>query len=367
MPQFSPSLSLALALAPYPLLLPEKEHVQSLLRQQQNWKEFPFLVKRHGIAGTVLANISDLGEEKFPQAVLQNLKHFQYQSSLRNMQLLGTLGQLQKLFSAHQIEFLALKGPLLSHFLYSTFNLRTSVDLDLLVAPAEFPRADALLRENGYLRYEPSVELSPRQARIHAQYRHHYAYRTSPPGISVELHWNLAEPYYLNATLSQNWAQRGVMLQIPGLQCKTLSGEDLLVYSLLHGAKHRWSSAKLLLDVLALLRRSDDLNWEQVRASIHQARMERIAAQALALIKTIWGQETPPALQFLARVERNVEFLMRFSLEALTWRATENRRDPRWFIYGFLIKPGLAYQVHYLSKLLVAPLVSPQKIRPLQP
>jgi hypothetical protein len=351
------ALDLAISLAPYPLTGNFRAQAESCLSRSVDWADFLLWVNRHGLAGAVLANMQILGEERFPQHVFQQLKRFQYQSSLRNMKLLSTLAQLEALFASALIQFASLKGPLFSHLLYNSFNLRVSFDIDLLVSAADFPGADALLRQAGYVCYEPSFVLSPLQARAYAQYRHHYSYRHPEQGLAIELHWSLAEPYYLNADVSAQWLRRAARTQVPGLSVNTLAYEDLLVYTMLHGAKHRWSSAKHLLDLLAVLRLQCNCDWQLVEESLRATRLERVAAQGLALLQTLWGFPAPEPLQTITRPDSASRFLSRFSLELLKWPQVEKREDPRWFVYGLLLKPGLFYQAYYLSKILAAPLI----------
>ena len=355
------ALDLAISLAPYPLTGNFHARAESCLLHSVDWADFLFWVKRHGLAGMVLANMQVLGEKQFPQDVFQQLKRFQYQASLHNMKLLSALAQLDALFTSSQVQFAPLKGPLFSHLLYDSFNLRVSFDIDLLVSASDFPDADALLRQAGYVCYEPSFVLLPLQARLYAQYRHHYSYRHPEQGIAIELHWSLAEPYYLNADVSAQWLRRAAQTQVPGLSVNTLAYEDLFVYVLLHGAKHRWSSAKHLLDLLAVLRLQCDCDWHLVEESLRATRLERVAAQGLTLLQTLWGFSVPGPLQAFVRPDAASRFLSRFSLELLKWPEVEKREDPRWFIYGLLLKPGLIYQAYYLSKILAVPLIERAK------
>ena len=351
----NPALNLLLSISPYPLTDALRMKIDALLNDSIDWGEFLFWVRRHAVNGVVLANMQAIGQDRFPEFVFQQIKRNQYQAGLHNMALLGLLSQVSALFEGHQIDFSLLKGPLLSQVLYNSYTLRTSVDLDLLVAPCDFNRADAVLQEAQYKLYEPPDGLTPFQARFYPLYRHHYSYRSPGNGIGLELHWSLAEPYYLDTKLSQRWMARGIQAKTTRLEVRTLSSEDYLAYAFMHGAKHRWSSVKFLLDIFAILRQSHNLNWEQVLSSIHEARLERVVAQGMGLLQTLWQVDVPPALQPFLKQEPSTRFLTHFSLEALTWRKTEKRGDLRWFLYGYLLKPTLAYRFHYLSRALFSP------------
>jgi hypothetical protein len=347
-------LSLALALGPYPLNDAMRHRVDALLAHPPDWRAFLFWVERHGLTGTVLANLQTLAPETDPEPVLLHLKSAQRQFSVQNMKRMAALAQVKALLNNQQIDFLLLKGPALSHLLYGSFSLRFSYDLDLVVRPDVFPVAAAILEQAGYARYEPAFRLSPRQARWYARYRHHYSYRRPEQDVAIELHWSLAEPYFLAPDISLDWISRAVLLEIPGLGVKTLAREELLAYVFLHGAKHRWASAKLLLDLLSILRLPGELDWPRVQANLRQAGLELAAAQGLALLETLWAFSPP--VSFLSNSRPN-HFLHDFSLAMLSWPHAEKLSDPRWFLYGLLLKPDWRYQFYYLSKILFLPLI----------
>jgi hypothetical protein len=304
-----------------------------------------------------LANLQMLEEVPVPPDVIGKLKQSHFQLSLHNMKILALLPQVKKIFDSGQVNWVLLKSPLLSHLLYNSFNLRFSYDLDLLVSPLEFPVADSLLREAGFACYEPVRAFSPRETRLYMQNRHHYSYRFPGHNLSLELHWSLAEPYYTDTDFSLACMRRARLEALPGLSVKTLSREDALVYAFVHGAKHRWASAKHLLDLLALLRLPGEWDWPQVGRSLGAGRLGRIAAQGLSLLEILWGYTAPPSLQAFAQPDAASRFLAGFSLDMLSWREAQKRRDPRWFLYGLLLKPGIAYPARYLSKILALPLL----------
>jgi hypothetical protein len=88
--------------------------------------------------------------------------------------------------AAHgRLRLMPLKGPDFARRLYPRASLRTFRDLDVLVAPADVPAAEALLAEQGYTTDDTHT----------MKYDDGYAQRTYRPrdgrGGGVELHWNL--------------------------------------------------------------------------------------------------------------------------------------------------------------------------------
>jgi hypothetical protein len=102
------------------------------------------------VVGSVLENIKRLAPQPFPPAVIQSLNHQHRQASLRDMQLIAALGQVQVLFAASQLEFLTLKGPALSQLLFGSPFVRHSIDPDLLIHEEDLLRAKNALLGIGY-------------------------------------------------------------------------------------------------------------------------------------------------------------------------------------------------------------------------
>jgi hypothetical protein len=74
--------------------------------------------------------------------------------------------------------------------------VRHSIDLDILVQPAQVARAEqALLLAEGYTPLMHKPPLTAMQFKRYLQYSHHFLYRHPQSGITLELHWALREPY----------------------------------------------------------------------------------------------------------------------------------------------------------------------------
>lgn len=350
-----PALDLVLALAPYPLTIMNKTQALVLINRGVDWDDFIFWVKRHGVIGSVMLNMDAVGREQFPSSIFQQMKRLHVQASIHSAKLISALANLNDLFCVSPVNFYSLKGPILSHVLYNSFNLRASFDLDLIVHQQFLQKADEILRQANYVRYEPAFTFSPLQERVFSRYRHHFSYHAPEHQFPIELHWSLAEPYYLSAEISQKWMQRGMTVKVPGLQVKTLSREDFLIYAFVHGAKHRWSSIKHLLDVQAVLDLHEDLDWDQIVAAIHEARLERAVGLGLTLLQLVFEREIPLALRPFCKRTAVLDFLTSFSLRSLASRQRETPDDLRWGLYGLLLKPGPAFFFHYLSKFFFTP------------
>ncbi len=349
-----PALNLALALLPYPLNDADKARALALRPLVQDWEKFLFWAWRHTIVGAIYANLKFLPADFLPAEVFQSLKQSARQASLRNMQLIGTITKIDRLFRANQIDYYFLKGPLLSEFIHKTYNLRASSDVDLFVTPENFARADALLRRENYQRYEPSIELSPLQDRVFRRYHHHFCYYAPQNHVSIELHWALTDPHYIGPKTSQAWFARGIEISTPEIKTKTLSREDYLAYAFAHGAMHNWEHAKYFLDILAILRNPAGLDWEQIRAALREENLERMAGLGLRLMNQLWDEPVPEPLKGLTETSAVIRFLESYCLRALEEPVADESISPRRHLFWILLKPGWRFRLFHLSTILVS-------------
>jgi hypothetical protein len=66
------------------------------------------------------------------------------------MAKMAELIRLSKMFKAHNLEFIPIKGPLLSWRLHQDFTVRYTNDLDIIVNKEELDRIHEVFRELGY-------------------------------------------------------------------------------------------------------------------------------------------------------------------------------------------------------------------------
>ena len=109
-----------------------------------------------GIDWPVLLRLSDahaitpmldsaLRDSPIPQVFAEQLRS-RFEDSVRySLAQSGELVRLAELFEKHRVSFVALKGPMLSQYLYGTLGTRTSGDIDVLVREEDIPRIRDIL------------------------------------------------------------------------------------------------------------------------------------------------------------------------------------------------------------------------------
>jgi hypothetical protein len=138
-----------------------------------------------------------------------------------------TFKKIKELLGEKGIEVLLLKGPHLGNTVYDSPRDRLYGDVDILVQPADFEMAAAVLLENGF---KPCFfdTFSPE---IQSDFKH-WEYR-SPWGVMVELHRWLSghDRYRVDCAGLFARAEKFIFGETPA---RGLAAEDLLLHLCLH-------------------------------------------------------------------------------------------------------------------------------------
>ena len=210
-------------------------------------------------------------------------------SAARSLYLAGELISLVKAFGVAEIPVLPHKGPLLAQAAYRDLALRDFNDLDLLVHPADLPRAITLLAELGY---QPAAELAWLSPTALLRWTGEMSY-ASPRGVTVDLHWRLTPSHYTVQLDPEILWRHQTSLTIAGSQLPTLSTEALLLLLSVHGAKHGWEAMGWVADIAWLLDANPGVKWDAVMDLAAETQCERVVELAASLVKAVFEGATP--------------------------------------------------------------------------
>jgi hypothetical protein len=160
------------------------------------------------------------------------------------------LEELLHSFAERAIDVLPLKGPALAAVLYGDATSRSYNDLDLLVRPGDYRRAEALLLDLGFVGQETDD----------------YHRRFVRDGIPVELHLEVASPRYFRFDSDGIW-RRSRIEHFRGKATHAMCADDLVLYLCLHGLKHGFSRLIWILDAARALRAPGLIHDELVRGA----------------------------------------------------------------------------------------------------
>lgn len=200
----------------------------------------------------------------------------------RQMQCDLTIKTLAALFGDTGIGFIVLKGPHLGRVIYDDQLDRDYGDLDILVRPAQFSQAKALLLEHGFTSIEGSPE---REATQFAFYNHGLA---SPHGVAVELHRSLSGHDKYSVDIDGLF-ERAVPFSVGRAKVLGLGTEDLLLHLCIHmGKSYFMVEKKHVLDIHLLTTRRN-VDWT---AFINLAKKARCCVAAYYALRAAVEQHS---------------------------------------------------------------------------
>jgi hypothetical protein len=270
---------------------PDDAAIRRAAAAVDDWNQLLEQADRHGMA-PLLCWYLERCPDVVPAAVLGCLRDRLHAGAAYSLKLAAELVRLVALFDRAGIEVVPFKGPAIAWSLYDSPALRQMTDLDLLVRPAEAPRAVDLLVASGC---RPAYSADLRFFRPGRELP-----LSSPAGVAIDLHWALAPSQFCHALDLDRFRSRLVTVSIAGGPIRTLAPEDLLIFLCVHGAKHYWCSLNWLCDLTRLIDRTA-LDWDALMAYSRARRATRIVSAGLLLAADVLGAAVPPAILAGAR------------------------------------------------------------------
>lgn len=258
------------------------------------------------------------------------------------------------------IDTVVLKGAATAHLDYATPSLRQFGDVDVLVAPEEFPDACAVLRAHGW----SQAYVLPRH---HERFTHAITFRQGRRA-EVDLHQRIAHRALGRVIPPDALLSTAVDYEIAGRTLRALCPTHRLIHAAVHAASSRGPYRRLssLADVLVLAdahaERAGDVFGEaerwRVRALV-RASIEEAYGTAKLAVPNPWRSEASRARRssFVDRVylgPRRRPFLE----EAAHLMVMSNWSDRRRYLFGYFMtdpdyadrkgRAGIAAQSRYL-------------------
>jgi hypothetical protein len=210
-------------------------------------------------------------------------------ATLHSMLQAATSNRVTEILTKADVPALVYKGVALSSVQYTSWRGRESVDVDVLIDPRDVPRAHTALVNNG------AARLDGRTSAPGGLFRYHEieaGYRGLP--TTVDLHWRLESPGYLDIPFSELWSHRRRLHQ-EGLQLWTLPDDATLLVAAVHGTREAWRSLRHMLDVSLLLSGMPSERWQQVTRAASSYGADKSLAVALGVAE-LCGVERLPAI-----------------------------------------------------------------------
>jgi hypothetical protein len=274
--------------------------VRALLAFRMDWEAFLTLAQRHGVVPLLFRWLREHASDLVPPEWFARLRDWYHANAAKSIQLTHELTQIMGALAAAEIAAMPLRGPALAVQIYDDPTLRQFSDLDLLVHPADLPRAYLALTEIGYrsilglpggrlpgfrTALQPTVELL----------------RGS---CIVELHSAAMEKRLVDTVPSSHWWQETGTVELHGKQYRCLSRVNNLLLAAIHGSKHRWRTLKWIVDLSALLQAATDAEREQLLSHAEKFGLSRLVSSAMELADAL-RHDPERVQQHLSEVEQD--------------------------------------------------------------
>lgn len=263
----------------------------SIQIDESGWHGLVSAALDHGLIGAVHRTASK--RASVPGDILASIRTHYLSQVAQNFQLTSALSEIVRTFATGGIEVAVLKGPAVALIVYGRVAQREFTDLDLLVHPEDFERAQSLLEGLGYR------QLSRNTPNLSSAKDIQFV-RESDDTL-VELHWALNPPDARFPLEASGIWERMETVRVFDQPIRTLSLEDTLIALCIHASKHRWTSLKWTFDIATIAaRKSDLLDWDVLLQRCAAVGCTRTLLFGVQLASLLFALKTPGRLTGLA-------------------------------------------------------------------
>lgn len=254
------------------------------------------------------------------------------------------------LLRAASIDFVPLKGPLLSFRLYGDATVRRYGDIDILVDAGQVERARGRLLAAGYTEYMvrwPETESGRKKA---LKYWHHILFRNPDGEIITELHWRLSNKQWLNFRDADRFVRENICtVEFSGNNFRVLTPEAELLYLVIHGGAHRWGMLKWLADIKKYLELRE---IDMVRFGLLVKRFDcgRLVTLCNRMLAEFFTDSSHALLPCGTHMPAYMDRMARETIERPSANGPGNLREILHLLpYTLIVYPGLKYKLRVLG------------------
>jgi hypothetical protein len=238
-----------------------------------------------------------------PELVLEKLQDASVRGMARRLMLINEMKAVLADLDAAEAPAVVWKGPVLAYSVYPSPELRTFVDLDLLVRRGDIQRARAVLQNRGYV--AKTGQLLPEENQF-AKSDHSVSMVSQRRRVSVDLHWGAGARYFSSAMDTDALCARARPLAVGDTTIPALPHEEMLLALSAHGAKHGpfpWPMLKWITDVEAFLRTYPEVDWEALLAHASALGCHRMVMLGICLARELLDAPIPRAVEAAIQVD----------------------------------------------------------------
>jgi hypothetical protein len=295
------------------------------------WNAVYAAAEQHGVTPLVYVNLRKSQREgtDIPEAALNIFKRSCIHNVLVKQDTAAVLEKVLALFSQKGIDVMLVKGAALNLAVYEQPWYTKSADIDLVIKArkGEIPEADHReivdVLEGFNYRY--------RRFKEHIEYDYYEHHDVTMNGILA-----------LN---SERIWQESRRLRVNGQVVFVMAPEDMLIAAAVNSCRHRFSRLKFLCDVVAIIDKFPELNWDSLISKSREYKCNVIVYTALSVTQMTLGCPLPPGVLSDLKVNPVRATMIRclanplyrsMSLATWTWRS-EGRLFGRGFSWPLVL------------------------------
>ena len=188
-----------------------------------------------------------------------------------NMRRTSELLEVIELFNKNNIDYMAIKGPVLSQLIHDDISQRQYSDLDILVKQESVSMVGKLLEEHNY-KASHNVEFLQNKILLKVGKEFEFFHITS--NNLLELHWKLFTNKDISEKRLKSFSYSYQNILISHKKVRTLNIEGLLIYLSLHGSKHYWERLAWVVDIDRLISQNS-IKWERIKRIVFNMKNEK--------------------------------------------------------------------------------------------
>jgi Uncharacterised nucleotidyltransferase len=287
--------------------------IGELLGAAIDWPHLIWIAQWHGVTALLHRTLAGVGWTGVPTQTRSDLELSVATAGIQNRFYAAELVRILGLLRTEGVAALPLKGPVLAIAAYGRLDLRRISDLDLLVAPDDFRRAQKVLADHGY--------------RVAHEYEWESTHVDARGSIWLDLHRGLSPWSFPVPIAFDRFWQRRSSTTLERVEVPCLSTEDTLLTLCVQVAKDGWAGTNRLLkicDIAELLRATADaIDWRLVDDEAARLRSRLMLGFGLRLASDVVGCAASPEVARRLDVPRPVAALVEREGTALFERYRE--------------------------------------------
>jgi hypothetical protein len=282
-----------------------------------SFERFIQLIGRHRIRPLILDYIEEL-KNVLDENEVETLKAKCKPFVLYQMRLTKEIFRIIAIFKQIGIPIIPFKGPILSKKLFGSFTIRESIDLDFLIHPKDFRKADEILKSEGYSALIEIQNWKEWNLNWFKRIASDVPYQRIEDGIKIELHWKLFLQSKLITNSYEDISDKSNIIASANEVVDVISEEEELFYLCLHGTKHSWFRIKWLLDIKQILTsQSYSIDWDKFSALAISNKKYSAVSSILILVHLIFKIPLPIIFKDEELIETSSDTFIRQALNAL--------------------------------------------------